>query len=186
MPIPSPKDIQIPLLHLIHDLGGEVEPSDVYDRLADYFGLNEKERQVMQPSGVSRKFDNRVAWVRNYLCDQGFLDRSIRGIWKITVKGRRQLIRLGLLDKPFPIAASVKKTKSKDEEILKLVLEKIAHDGSKQFPDDFLTNKDCTNFYEVILPGTQLLLANLSQTVIMNDIAFISLVPCQHSLTRLS
>jgi len=178
MHIPTQKDIRIPLLHLIHDMGGEVKPDEIYDRLADYFGLTEKDRQKMQPSGVSRKFDNRVAWARNSLCSQGFLDRSIHGIWKITEKGRRELSRLGLVDKPFPIATSlqgkdvltstkgVKEPNSDDEEIIGLILEEIAPDGPKQFPDDFLDNKDCTDFYEIDLPGTQLHLTPLSQTII--------------------
>ena len=178
MPIPLQKDIQIPLLHLIHDMGGEVKPRNVYDRLADYFVLTEKECQEMQPSGVNRRFNNRVQWARLLLCRQGFLDGSHRGIWKITEKGIRELFRLGLLDKPFPIAASlqsqskltspkgVKDTKSEDQEILELVLEEIASDGPKLFPDDFLDNKDCTDFYEIELPGTQLHLAPLSQTII--------------------
>jgi len=178
MPIPPQKDIQIPLLHLIHHMGGEVKPSDVYDRLADYFGLNEKDRQEMVPSGVSRRFSNRVAWAKLSLCHQGFLDSSHRGIWKITEKGKRELSRLGLVDKPFPIAASLqgqgvltstkgaKEPKSDDEDLIELILEEIAPDGPKQFPDDFLDNKDCTDFYEVELPGTQLHLAPLSKTII--------------------
>ena len=178
MSIPSKKEIQVPLLHLIHAMGGEAKPREVYDKLADYFGLTEKERQVMQPSGASRKFDNRVAWARNSLCSQGFLDRTIHGVWKITEKGRRELSRLGLIDKPFLIAKSlqgqvdssstkgVKQPKSDDEEILELVLEEIAPDGPKQFPDDFLDNKDCTDFFEIDLPGTSLHLAPLSQTII--------------------
>jgi len=178
MPIPPQKDIQIPLLHVIHDRGGEVKPSDVYDTLADYFGLTEKERQEVQPSGVSKKFDNRVAWARNSLCSQGLLDRTIHGVWKITEKGKRGLSRLGLIDKPFPIATSLqgqgvststkgaKEQKSDDKEILELVLEEIAPDGPKQFPDDFLGNKDCGDFCEIDLPGTPLHLAPLSQTII--------------------
>lgn len=178
MPIPPQKDIQIPLLHLIHDMGGQVKPSDVYDRLADYFGLTEKERQEVQPSGVSRKFDNTVSWARNFLCSHGFLDRTIHGVWRITEKGRRELSRLGLIDKPLPKVASLqgkgaltsikgaKEAKSDNEELIQLILEEIAPDGPKQFPDDFLDNKDCTDFYEVELPGTQLHLAPYSQTII--------------------
>ena len=178
MPIPSQKDMQIPLLHLIHEVGGQAKPSDVYYRLADYFGLTEKERQEMQPSGVSRKFDNRVAWARNSLCVEGLLDRSLYGVWKITEKSKRELARLGLIDKPFPTRISPQKQgtspdtkRSKDQrtddvEILDLVLEEIAPDGPNQFPDDFLDNKGCTDtFYDVELPGTQLQLAPLSQTV---------------------
>lgn len=178
MPIPSQSDIRIPLLYLIHDMGGEVKPGEVYGTLADYFGLTKRERLEMQPSGTSRKFDNRVAWARESLCAQGFLDRSIRGIWKITEKGRGELSRLDLIDKPFPIAPSLqgqsvspstkgaKEPKSDDKEILELVLEEIALDGPRGFPDDFFDNKDCINFYEIDLPGTQLHLASLSQTII--------------------
>lgn len=171
MPIPSQKDIQIPLLHLIHDKGGKVKPGDVYDRLADYFRLTEKDRKEMQPCGVSRKFDNRVAWARNSLCSQGFLDRSIHGIWKITEKGRKALSNLGLINTPFP-GANNKSEKGKDpddEELLELVLEEIAPHGPKQFPDDFLNNKDYTDFYEVELPGTQLHLAPQTQTLITSS-----------------
>lgn len=177
MPIPPQKDIRIPLLHLIHDLGGEVKPGDAYEILARYFGLTEKERQEMLPSGGSRKFYNWVAWARNSLCLQGFLDRNIRGVWKITEKGRTELSRLGLIDKPFPISTSLqsqrvltpskdsKELKSDDEKLLKLILEEIAPNGPKQFPDDFL-DSSCSDFYEVELPGTQLDLAPLSQTII--------------------
>jgi len=178
MPIPPGKDMQIPLLHLIHTMGGEVKPGEVYDRLADYFGLTEKDRQETKPSGGSRKFDNRVQWVRYYLCSQGFIDRSVRGIWKITEKGRRELSRLGLIDKPFPGGASfrgqgvltsikgVKEPNSDDKEILELVLEEIAPDGPPKFPNDFLDNTNCDDFYEVDLPGTQLQLAPYFQTII--------------------
>ena len=177
MPIPPQKDIQIPLLHLIHTLGGQVTPSDVYVRLAEYFHLTEKEREELLPSGLSKKFDNRVAWARSSLCDRGFLDRSIHRIWKITEKGRRELSLLGLIDKPFPIGKSLKtrdvsvhskttEQKSDDEEeIIQLILEEIAPDGPKEFPDDFLDDY-CADFYEVELPGTQLQLAPRSQTII--------------------
>jgi hypothetical protein len=177
MSIPSQKEIIVPLLHLIHSLGGEAKPPLVYDILAKYFALTEKERQQLQPSGVNIMFENRVAWVRNMLCDQGFLDRSIRGIWKITEKGRRELSRLGLIDKPFPNSKSyqdqsittttkgIKELKSDDEEILDLILDEIAPDGPKRFPDDFLDN-NCSDFYELDLPGIQLRLAPLSETII--------------------
>jgi len=177
MSIPSEKEILVPLLHLIHAMGGEAKPREVYDKLANYFGLTEKERQEVQPSGGSRKFDNRVAWARNSLCSQGFLDRTTHGVWKITEKGRRELSRLGLLDRPFPGSASskdqgvsitikgAKEPKSDDEEIIELILQEIAPHGRKKFPDDFLDD-NCTDFYEVELPGTQLQLAPLSQTII--------------------
>jgi len=177
MPIPRQKDIRTPLLHLIHAIGGEAKPNEVYDKLADYFGLTEKEREEILPSGLSKKFDNRVQWARYSLCSQGFLDSSTRGLWKITEKGRNELSRLGLIDKPFPDTSSFKghdiytslqggkESKSDEEEIIELILQEIAPDGPKRFPEDFIDD-NCTDFYEVELPGTQLHLATLSQTII--------------------
>jgi len=176
MPIPPIEDIQTPLLHLIHAMGGEAKPSEVYDKLANYFGLTEEEREEMLPSG-DRKFKNRVRWARNFLCKSGFLDKSSRGTWKITEKGRRELSRLSLIDKPFPESASskyqgvlitikgTKEPKSDDEDLIELILQEIAPDGPKKFPKDFLDDNS-TDFYELELPGTQLHLAPLSQTII--------------------
>jgi hypothetical protein len=176
MPIPPQKDIQIPLLHLIHNLGGEVRPHEVYKILANYFRLTEKEREEMLPSG-DRKFNNRVRWARNFLCESGFLDRYSHGTWKITEKGREELFRKGLIDKPFPRDVSLqsqdvlispkvaKELKSDDEEIIELILHEIAPNGVKKFPDDFL-DTNYTEFFEIDLPGTQLHLAPLSQTII--------------------
>jgi hypothetical protein len=101
---------------------------------------------------------------------RGFLHSSTRGLWKITEKGRDELSRLGLIDKPFPRSASstkgAKEPKSDDdEEIIGLILQEVAPDGPKKFPDDFLDD-NCTGFYELELPGTQLHLAPLSQTII--------------------
>ena len=177
MPIPSQKDILIPLLHLIHAMGGEAKPREVYDKLADYFRLTKKEREEIVPSGLGKKFDNRVQWARYSLCSQGFLDSSTRGLWKITEKGRNELSRLGLIEKPFPELASskdqgilitikgAKEPKSDDEELIELILQEIAPDGHKKFPEDFLDD-NCTDFYELELPGTQLHLAPLSKTII--------------------
>lgn len=178
MPIPSQKDIQIPLLHLIHAMGGQAKPREVYDKLADYFALTEKERQEKQPSGTFRKFDNRVACARNFLCSQGLLDNTIHGVWKVTEKGRRELTRLGLIEKPFSRDVSLQiqnvlispegaiESKSDyEEEIIKLIIQEIAPEGPRKFPEDFL-NDNCADFYEVELPGTELHLAPLSQTII--------------------
>lgn len=94
MPIPSEKDIRIPLLHLINDLGGEVKPVQTYAILADYFMLTEEEQEELLPSGRNKKFGNRIQWARLTLRDMGLLDGTIYGVWKITEKGRKELSRL--------------------------------------------------------------------------------------------
>jgi len=166
MPIPSQKDIQIPLLHLIYSKGGKVEPMEVFDELAAYFGLTEEETEEKHRSGGG-KFYKRIAWARYYLCEEGLLDRSSHGIWKITEKGKKELSRLRLVGRPFSgltpskdqgalsAVNPVRESESDDEKIIELILQEIAPDGPKKFPDDFLDD-NCTDFYEVELPGTQL------------------------------
>ncbi len=165
MPIPSQKDIQIPLLHLIYDLGGKVKPQEIFVKLAEYFHLTKEEREEILSSGFSKRFDNRVHWARYNLYRQGFLDSSVRNLWEITEKGKKELARLGLIDKHFPRTVSVS---TEDEEYLKLALEKITPEGIKKFPDDFLDNT-CSMFYEVEIPGIPLHLAPLSNTIIISS-----------------
>ncbi len=106
MAIPSQIEIRLPLLHLVHESGGQIKPGAACEALASYFALSREERQELVPSGVAKKFDSWVAWARVSLCSNGFLDRSVRGVWKITEKGRHELSRLGLMNKPFPAPKS--------------------------------------------------------------------------------
>jgi len=179
MPIPSEKEIEIPLLHLIYALGGEVKPAQVFDILEDYFNLSPKERAELVPGGTDFKFRNRVRWARNFLCDKGLLDRSIRGIWRITEKGKKELERLGLLNKPFsqnikiPYPKEPYKVKkepvlsSEDEELIQLVIEDVLPNGNKTFPDDFI-DKSNTQLYEIEVPGTELHLNPHSRTLVVS------------------
>jgi len=177
MSIPPQKDIQIPLLHLIHAMGGVARSHEVFKILANYFRLTEKETEEMLPSGRAKKFNHHVQWARCMLGRKGLLVRYTPRLWKLTDKGRSELSRLGLIDKPFPGSTVSKdhrafitirdaqELKSDDEEIIQLISQEIAPNGTKKFPDDFLADS-CTDFYEVELPGTQLYLAPLSQTII--------------------
>lgn len=177
MAIPTARVIEIPLLHLIHTLGGEVSPSDIYEPLADYFKLSEKERNQLLPNGLTKKWDNRVQWTRLVLVHKGFLDGSVRGIWKITPAGRKELARLGLLDKPFPsqfIPIEKSKTQmrregedslsTEDEELIQRVLEEVLPSGCKNFPEDFLSTDYILD--EITVPGTELHINPHSKTLV--------------------
>ena len=179
MPIPSEKDIQLPLLHMIYCMGGQLTPSEACARLAQYFLLSSAERKETIPSSLAGKFDNRVAWARNFLCKQGFIDRSIRGLWKITEEGRNELVRLELISKPVPSHSSDdiyrqisdKRTSGQqdfDEDVLTSVIMEIAPHGRKRFPEDFQEDDVSHAFYEVELLGTRLELAPLSQTLVIS------------------
>ncbi len=44
-------------------------------------------------------WENRIAWVRYQLAENGEIDKSVRGMWRITEKGRERLRKEGLLKK---------------------------------------------------------------------------------------
>jgi hypothetical protein len=48
-------------------------------------------------TALSLKWPNRVAWVRNALCDKGAIDRTVQGTWVITETGRQMVETQGRL-----------------------------------------------------------------------------------------
>lgn len=98
MAIPSEKDIELPLLKEIEAAGGEAKPSELDDKVARYFPeLTLADRQIRHPRSGALIWSNRVRWARQHLVNKGEIDASIRGIWKITDKGRS---RIGAIPRP--------------------------------------------------------------------------------------
>jgi hypothetical protein len=63
---------------------------EAMDQVAAYFpGLTQQDLTIRQPSGRDLKWRNTVLWARNTLADRGAIDRSIRGAWVITERGRQ-------------------------------------------------------------------------------------------------
>ena len=96
MPYPEYAEVEQPLLAAIYLQSGlsySVRPYEVYDILADYFGLTEEERNVSrhEVTGDGRMesyWSNRVQWARRKLNDYGYLDtKAGHGIWKLSEKG---------------------------------------------------------------------------------------------------
>jgi restriction system protein len=76
-----------PLLDALKDLGDSGRPREVSDRIAKNLKLSDKVLDETLKSGGS-KFHNQVAWARQYLVWEGYLDASKHGTWKLTEKGR--------------------------------------------------------------------------------------------------
>lgn len=77
----------LPLLRTIRD-GNEWAMKDVTEQLSTEFGLTDREREEMLPSGNSRVIVNRVAWARTYLKEAGLIHPTRRGYIQITDTGR--------------------------------------------------------------------------------------------------
>lgn len=98
MAFPIRREVQLPLLQVISDVGGsaQVARDSISDKVAKYFPqITPNELERVRPDGNTHWY-NLVAWVRYELVSQGDLQPgsvSGRGIWAITDKGRARLAR---------------------------------------------------------------------------------------------
>lgn len=76
-----------PLLDALRDLGDSGRPTEVSNRIAQNLDLSEETLDETLKSG-GKKFHNQVAWARQYLVWEGYLDSSKHGTWKLTQKGK--------------------------------------------------------------------------------------------------
>ena len=90
MSFPKQSEIELPLLKLLHEFGGKVEPKELYPKLAAIFpNLTEDDLTARLPSSPSTfRWHNLVQWSRQKLVEKGEIDGSTRGIWKLTSRGR--------------------------------------------------------------------------------------------------
>jgi restriction system protein len=101
MAIPSEKDIELPLLQEIEAVGGEAKPSALYHKVAKHFpNLTLDDQKARHPKSGILIWQNRVQWARQHLVNKGEIDASVRGVWRITERGRA---RLGVVQLPSPL-----------------------------------------------------------------------------------
>ena len=80
-----------PLLNALRDLGGSGTPEEASNKIAEQEKVSDEILNKTIASGASR-FHNQVCWARQYLVWEGFIDSSIRGIWKLTEKGQNAIL----------------------------------------------------------------------------------------------
>jgi restriction system protein len=90
MAIPDFQTLMLPLLSIAGD-GQEHLTSDCLEILSTQFGITEKERAEMLPSGGQPVFKNRVHWAKAYLKMSGLITNTRRGSFKITDRGLKTL-----------------------------------------------------------------------------------------------
>lgn len=76
-----------PLLDALRSLGGSGRPREVVEQVARDLRVPEETQAELLKSG-SPRFRNQVAWARFYLTREGFLEKSKRGVWSLTERGR--------------------------------------------------------------------------------------------------
>jgi len=89
--LPKQKDIEIPLLEALMELGGQAKPKEIYPLVTKKFPeIREEDLTETLPSG-GNKWTNRIQWVRQRLIDKGEIYSPTRGIWAITDKGKKRI-----------------------------------------------------------------------------------------------
>jgi restriction system protein len=90
MAIPDFQTVMRPLL-VAYSAGEARRIIDAEADVADAFALSDAELAEMLPSGRQQKFKNRVRWAATYLKNAGALERTARGVYRITDRGQQLL-----------------------------------------------------------------------------------------------
>lgn len=114
MPFPTQTAVEVPLLKVLKELGGEAKPREVYPLVAAHFPeLTPEDLQALMAGGAVRWW-NHVQWARQRLVRDGQIDGAIHGLWRITDAGRARLLAVdqGLTTRPAPARARPNPTES--------------------------------------------------------------------------
>ena len=89
--LPKQKDVEIPLLKVLVELGGQGKPKEIFPLVTKQFPeIREEDLAEVLASG-NNKWINRVQWARYELVNKGEMYSPSRGIWAITDKGRQRI-----------------------------------------------------------------------------------------------
>jgi 5-methylcytosine-specific restriction protein B len=77
-----------PLIQALHDLGGSATPADARKKIIENEQLTDDEVNATRGKNNVNKFENEVAFARNYLVSGGYIDKSVYGVWTLTEAGK--------------------------------------------------------------------------------------------------
>lgn len=84
-PVPEFAQWVNPVLAALRELGGSGKPREVVELVADNEKVPDTVLDRINTNGGSR-FTNQVHWARYFLAEDGYIDRSRRGVWALTEK----------------------------------------------------------------------------------------------------
>ncbi|MDH5462500.1 MAG: Mrr restriction system protein, partial [Candidatus Bathyarchaeota archaeon] len=128
--LPKQKDVEVPLLEVLVELGGQATPKEIYPVVTRKFPEIRTEDLIETlPSGGNR-WTNRIQWVRQRLIDKGEMYSPSRGIWAITEKGRK---RVATKEPPVPMVNFIELYEDYETSLRSQLLDKLAELSSRQF-----------------------------------------------------
>lgn len=92
MLLPSEQNIKLPLLKVLDENGGQLSINEAIKVVTEkYFPELTDEAKTSRLDSGQLRWQNRVEWARFKLIQSGEMDGSLRGIWRITPKGKARL-----------------------------------------------------------------------------------------------
>lgn len=76
------------LIQALRDLGGSASPADARKKIIENEQLSDEEVNATRGKNNVNKFENEVAFARNYLVSAGYIDKSVYGVWTLTESGK--------------------------------------------------------------------------------------------------
>lgn len=72
------------MIQALCDLGGSGTSAEARAKIIENEQLSEDEITETRGKNNINKFENEVAFARNYLVNVGYIDKSVYGIWTLT------------------------------------------------------------------------------------------------------
>lgn len=106
-----------PILKILQSNGGAGDSSNVIEKVIEELGITEEDLAETTSNGQSR-IRNQIQWARFYLFKGGLIDKSQRGLWRLTKEGLEARITDEDIYKIFKsVQHKVGKNKGKKEEV---------------------------------------------------------------------
>ena len=76
-----------PVVLALRELGGSAKRKDVHQKIIEMQNISEEMLAVKNEKSNTSKLLNNIDWARNYLADEGILDKSQPGVWALSNLG---------------------------------------------------------------------------------------------------
>ena len=135
MAMPKQTDIEIPLLKVLVQLGGQGKAKDIYPLVTEIFPqLTQEDLDERIVSG-GNKWTNRIQWVRQRLVDKGEMCSPERGIWAITSTGRQRLSGSEVVQPVERVTNLVELYENYEEDFKSQLLDRLHELSPRQFEE---------------------------------------------------
>lgn len=78
-----------PVIRALRDLGGSATAVDTRNKIIENEHLTKEQVSITRGKTKVNKFENDVAFARNYLVKGRYIDNSVRGMWTLTEAGKK-------------------------------------------------------------------------------------------------